>query len=428
LTKLSIPYGKNMREFSLPNGWAADIIEPKAIPPLQKPREAVEAELKRLRSQYSAAPNRRRAAIAINDKTRPVPHTLLLPALLDWLLEGGYHREDITLIIATGAHAPMTPDEFTMVVSEEMTRQWRIFSHDAFDEQNLVDLGMTSMGTPCRINAAFAEADLKIVVGNIEPHQFMGYSGGVKSAAIGLASAETIRANHAMLSHEGTGPCRYDDNPIRQDVEELGRLIGVDLALNVVLDESKDVVGVFAGDPVSVMKRGIALADEQYVIPVDAPADLVIASPGGFPKDINLYQAQKALRHGARAASHDAPVIIAAACSEGVGDEGYQTWMKDMADFAEVRRRFGIEEFRLGPHKAMLFAADAEHREIYLVSEIPDRQVQDLLLVPEKSIQHALDNFAERWVAAKKNRDGPVRPPRIVVLPFANATIPMLRR
>ena len=146
----------------------------------------------------------------------------------------------------------------------------------------------------------FGQADLRIVVGNLEPHQFMGFSGGVKTAAIGLGGRDTINQNHALMLDPHSDLARYDDNPARQDVEEAGRLIGVHFALNVVINESKQIVRVLAGDPRAVMQEGMPLVLQIYQVRVAAPFDVLIASPGGHPKDINLYQAQKALGHAAR--------------------------------------------------------------------------------------------------------------------------------
>jgi nickel-dependent lactate racemase len=291
MAEFSIPYGKSALRFMLPDHWETTVLEqhqpdePTGAPPDARPDApgAIKKALADLGEKYAAAPGRRTVAIAINDKTRPVPHHLLLPLLLDWLLYSGYSREDVTLIIANGAHPPMEPPEFSKTVPEGILADWRVISHNAYDRDNLVHLGFTRAGTPCEVNSIFFNSDLKIVVGNIEPHQFVGWSGGVKTAAIGLGGAATITANHSMLNREGCGPCLFGDNPVRQDVEHLGRLIGVDLALNVILNENKEILDVFAGDPADVMTRGIALGVRLFIVPVDEPADLVIVSAGGYP-------------------------------------------------------------------------------------------------------------------------------------------------
>lgn len=420
MKEYKVPYGRTSISFKLPEDWQVMELTPRSAAGLENPLKAVEESLADTVGIFASHSGRKTVAVAINDKTRPVPHSVLLPPLLAWLEAIGYRREDITLIIASGAHAPMPQQEFKLIVPPEIENAYRIISHDAENSETLKYLGKTSSGTRCVINQDFAEADLKIVVGNIEPHQFMGWSGGVKSAAIGLGSTACISANHSLLSREGAGPCRFDDNPVRQDVEEMGGLIAVDMALNVVMNSSKEIVGVFAGDPQTVMKRGIELAFNIFAAEIEAPADLVISSAGGHPKDINLYQTQKALRHGSAAAARHAPMILVGACPEGIGSASYEKWTRGKKSHKEVRESFEREEFRVGPHKAMLFAADAEDRDVYLVSEIPDETVNEMLLIPADTIQEIIDTFART-----RQAKGLSAAARVAILPYGNSTVPV---
>ena len=416
MAEYSIPYGKSIQSFHLPENWPVSILKPEHRDALENPVQKISASLKSLGKNLHAQGDTSTAVIAINDKTRPVPHHILLPPLLNWLEEVGYKRGNISLIIATGTHAPMPPEEHHLIVPEEISKRYNIISHDAEDKENLVKLGDTTSGTPCTLNKIFAEANLRVVVGNIEPHQYMGWSGGVKSAVIGLGGAESIRTNHSMLTMEGAGPCRYEDNPVRQDVEESGRIIGVHLALNVVMNGSKEIVAVFAGNPQTVIKKGIKEAQSLYSVPIDSRFDLLITSPGGYPKDINLYQAQKALRHAASAAKPKAPIILTGACSEGIGSPAYEDWMKDKISHHQVQETFEHEEFKLGPHKAMLFATDAMNRDVYLVSELSDETVRKMLLIPASSVLEAIGMI-------QKARDSSI-PLRTAILPYGNATVP----
>lgn len=421
MSEYSIPYGKTTQKFNLPRDWQVSVLKPEAREALKDPVQAVMKSLVDLGTGFDSQGIRKTVAIAINDKTRPVPHGILLPPLLSWLEQRGYQPEDITLIIATGTHTPMPPEEHHLIVPGNIDDSYRIISHDALDRDSLVDLGVTSSGTPCIVNRIFVESDLRIVVGNIEPHQYMGWSGGVKSAAIGLGGNKSITANHSMLSREGAGPCRFADNPVRQDVEEMGRLIGIHLALNVVMNEGKEIVAVFTGDPESVMKRGIDEAQSLFTVTIDGPADLVITAAGGYPKDINLYQTQKALRHASAAAKPGAPMVLAGACPEGIGSVPYETWMKGKTSHEQVRESFSREDFKLGPHKAMQFAVDAMDREVLLVSEIPEETVRRMLLEPAHSVQEAVDGIRKNWKS-----EGRPEPIRVAILPYGNATVPVV--
>ncbi len=414
----TIPYGKTELRFSLPPAWQVEVIAPPKAQRAEAPYRAVEYALKNPVGGLGLETFRgaKTAAIAINDKTRPVPHQHLLPPLLQALHEIGLPAPAITLLIATGTHPPMPPDEFTRVLPEEIVRRYPVLSHDSEDRAALAYLGQTTRGTPVWVNRAYASADLRIVVGNIEPHQFQGFSGGVKSAAIGLAGRDTINHNHALMTAPGSELGAYTGNPARQDVEEIGRIIGVHFALNAVLNLQKEIVRVIAGDPWAVMQTGIPLAREICQVTVREPYDLVIASPGGLPKDINLYQAQKGLAHAVRALRPGGVVVLAAACREGTGSQGYEAWIKDKTSLAEVLRRFASEGFRVGPHKAWQLARDASRFRTFLISDMDPDFVRSLLLTPAADISTALD------LAGLDTH----RPLRVGILPYANATIPEL--
>lgn len=412
-----IPYGKGFLSLEPPNNWQVEVIAPRPVEPAPDPLAVVEAALDtpvggRKVEDFVGV---RTAAIAINDKTRPVPHAYLLPPLLERLHRGGLWAENITFVIANGGHPPMTPDEFTRVLPMEIAARYRVISHDAYDESELVDLGNTTRGTPVLVNRHYREADLRIVVGNIEPHQFMGFSGGVKSVAVGVAGVRTINRNHALMTHPCAQLGRYDDNPARQDVEEIGRMIGVDFALNALLNGQKQIVEVIAGDPLAVMRAAIPRVRAVFQVEVDAPFDLIIASPGGHPKDLNLYQAQKALAHAALITRSGGAVILTAACPEGTGSQHFEDWMLDMPSYAAVFERFEREGFQIGPHKAFQIARDAARVRVILISEMAADFVRRLLLQPASSLADAL-----RQVELPPK-------PRVGVMPAANATIPMLK-
>ncbi len=413
-----LPYGRGFLEVDLAGaetrGLAVETLAPRTTAPAADPVAEVEAALEGAELPEGRG---RRCAIAINDATRPVPHDCLLPPVLRRLARAGVAPGDVLLIVATGTHAVVPPERFGDIVPRAILDRCRVVSHDAHDASGLVHLGETSRGTPIWINRHYLDADLRLVVGAIEPHQFMGFSGGVKSAAIGLAGYETVVANHSMMSRPGAALGHYDDNPCRQDIEEIGARIGIHLALNVLLDDRKRIVRALAGPPVDLMRRGIPHVRALNQVEVGRPFDLVIASPGGHPKDLNLYQAQKALAHAALVARPGATILVAAACPEGTGSESYERWMGDarLTSHEAVMRRFAEEGYRIGPHKAFQIARDASRFRVRLHTEMPAALVTRLLLTPAPDVQRAV----EEAVAAL--------PPgaRVGVMPFANATIPV---
>ncbi len=417
--KFQLPYGRSFIEVDLPDHLQVDLLEPPLVPPARDPlaavRSALDEPLGVLRlADYAGVKS---VAVAVNDKTRPVPMRYLLPPLLEKLASVGIAPEVVTLIVAVGLHAPMTPEEFPAIIPPQVLSRYPVISHDAKDGQNLLNLGDTSRGTPVWANAHFARAELRIVVGNIEPHQFAGFSGGVKTAAIGLGGAQTIQHNHSLLKLPGARLGEVDANPVRQDVEEIGQRMGVHFALNAVLNQDKQIVNVLAGDPLLVMRQGVPLSRQVSQLGVAAPYDLLIASPGGHPKDLNLYQAQKGLAHAALIVKPGGSLLLAAACPEGSGSQSFESWISGAASLDDVLERFAREEFRIGPHKAYLIARDASKINLLLYSDIPPGAARALLLQPVEHFQTALDQ-----ALARLEKGG-----RIGILPHASSTIPFLQ-
>jgi nickel-dependent lactate racemase len=420
MAEFCIPYGPGHLAFSLPERVQAKTIEAQEAADIQDPLSAVERALAAPVGDVGLAAFRgaRSAAIAINDKTRAVPHRYLLPPLMQELEALGIARSEIRLLIATGAHPPMLRTEFPGVLPRAMLARYPVLCHDADEPQELVLLGMTTRGTPVWVNRHFVEADLRIVVGNIEPHQFMGFSGGVKSAAIGLAGRQTIERNHAMMTHPSALLGSHAENPVRQDVEEMGRVIGIHFALNAVLTGRKEIAHVIAGEPRAVMEAGIPLCREVCQVAVSTPFDLVIASPGGHPHDLNLYQSQKALSHSGQVTRDGGQVILAAACPEGIGSLEYEARMQGMRSHRDVLAHFAREPFHLGSHKAFLVSRDAARLRVLLVSDMSPARVRRMLLTPAASLREATE-----MALAELPTQG-----RVAVMPRASFTIPYFCR
>jgi nickel-dependent lactate racemase len=419
LKRYTIPYGYGHLAFELPEHFNSDIITAPVTPAASNPENLVENALDFLIGIHSIREfsGAQTAAIAINDKTRPVPHADLLPPLLRRLNSIGISSENIRFIIANGAHPPMKSNEYSKILPQEILSTYKVHSHDATDKNLLVWKGTTSRGTPIWINKYFIDADLRIVVGNIEPHQFQGFSGGVKSAAIGLAGEETINKNHAMMISENARLGEYDRNPARQDIEEIGRCIGVNFALNAILNQEKRVVQVIAGTPQEVMKAGIPVAKQVCQVNVGFAYDLIIASPGGHPKDINLYQAQKSLAHARLIIKAGGTIILAAACPEGTGSQHYENWVRRYKSHEQVIENFRREGFQLGVHKAFQISRDAVNIKLWLLSEMPTELVRSLILEPLENLDSGISKILAGDTLGST---------RIGIMPYANTTIPFL--
>jgi len=415
---IRLPYGSGYLTAELPDECAVEFVMPKEQAPAADPgllvRDAVYNPLGDVKPPRAG----QTVAIAINDKTRSVPHEYLLPPVLQGMRQAGIRDEDALFIIATGTHPPVASAEYESILPAEILNTYRVIGHDASDQANLTRLGETARGTPVYINSDYMAADYRIVIGNIEPHQFQGFSGGVKSAAIGLAGVETINHNHAMMRDEMARLGEYEANPARQDVEEIGAMIGIDFAVNALLNHDKQIIKAYAGDPAAVMLAGIPEARALYQAPVDAPFDLMIVSPGGHPKDINIYQAQKGMAHAAAVTNTGGALILCAACPEGSGNDDYEAWMKHppMRSHRSVLERFEREGFQVGRHKAFQISRDAARVHTTLVSELDDEFLRALLLDPQPDLQTAVEAALEKLPSDA----------RIGVMPAANATMAVL--
>jgi nickel-dependent lactate racemase len=348
-------------------------------------------------------------AIAINDNTRPVPYEVLLIPLLHYLNDQEIERERIVIFISTGTHRPLKKSDYCKYIPQEVVDQYEIMSHNCDAKGQFTDLGFTSRGTPVLINTRFMQADVKITIGNIEPHHFMGFSGGAKTAGIGLAARETIEANHRLLLEPNTVTGEYQNNPMRQDLEEIGDKIQITACLNTILDYKKEVLHILWGSPREVMQAGIEESRKSCQVAIPTDYDLVIASAGGYPKDINLYQSQKALTNACMICKPGGSIVLVAECREGHGNQKYADFMQGKHCFEEVLDEFKKIPFQIGPHKAYLIARQGIQQKLFLQSSMDDKLVRSLLLSPV----HSLNDFMKDYFDKK-----------IAVLPYATTTVP----
>ena len=229
----------------------------------------------------------------------------------------------------------------------------------------------------------------------------------------GVSTRDAIQNNHrAMVRHEAAAG-RIGGNPVREDIEEAGAVCGIDFIVNVVLNEKKEIIRSFSGHPVAAHRAGCAFLDSFYKICLPRKADIVVVSPGGFPKDINMYQAQKALDNARHAVRDGGIIVWLASCSEGLGEKHFEEWMTGHArssDMIEHIRR----EFILGGHKAAAIAMVLKKARIFLVSDLEPDFVRSIFLEPFTDAQGALD---EAFAVLGKGAS-------VILMPFGGSTLP----
>lgn len=326
-------------------------------------------------------------AIVTSDITRPMPSYKVLPALLDELYAAGVKKEDITVVFGLGSHRKQTPDEQKKLVGERAFAEVKCIDGD---DSDCVHIGTTRRGTPVDIVRAVAEADRRICLGNIEFHYFAGYSGGAKAIMPGVSTRAAIQSNHSRMVEQAAAAGRLDGNPVREDIEEAAGMVGVDFILNVVLDEHKQIVRAVAGDVVKAHREGCRYLDQLYAKRIFERVDIVVVSQGGAPKDLNLYQTQKALDNAKHAVKDGGVIILVGSCKEGMGERVFEEWMTKSPSPQSMIERIE-RDFQLGGHKAAAIAMVLEHADIYLVSELEAEFVDSIFLKPYATVQAAFD-------------------------------------
>jgi nickel-dependent lactate racemase len=342
-------------------------------------------------------------AIMASDVTRPAPTSRMLPPLVKRLEERGV--SEILVVFGLGTHRRMTAEEVNRLLGGSAG-----LPHIQHDKDRCVSLGETSRKTPVEILEDVASSDLKIGTGNIEYHYYAGYSGGAKALLPGVSSERSINKNHAMMTDPRSKSGRLD-GPVRLDMEEAAKIAGLDFILNVVLNSDKEIVRAVAGDFVEAHRAGAEVVDEMYQ-KVVSPAEIVVTCAGGRPKDINLFQAQKAMENAREAVLPGGSLILLAECAEGLGHPVFERWAKEAACAEDCVERFG-REYEFGGHKAALIAKESLEKDLILVSSMRPEQVEMCFFRHAKSLEEALAMARER-----QGRDA-----RTIVMPHGNLTL-----
>lgn len=293
-------------------------------------------------------------AIAVSDITRAWQHNeLTLPILIDTLNKAGIADKDITVIIAVGAHRQNTPEELEELCTKEICKRVKVVNHNAWDTENMVYYGKTSRGTEVSFNRIVAEADRVILTGGVIYHYMVGYGGGRKSIMPGVSSLKTIQQSHMWAMGkclgDGSNPLsanmKTTGNPSHEDMMEVAAFLKADFIVNVVPNLDGDIAGIFAGNWITAWKEATKLVDRIFGVPIKELADVVIASAGGYPKDINLYQSQKTIDNAVYAMKPGGIAIILAECPDIKEPNEFFDWFAHPTPFdmeKAVRENFLI--------------------------------------------------------------------------------------
>jgi nickel-dependent lactate racemase len=417
--KVSLAYGRGTLEVDLPE-CALTVIEPRPQAALPDERAALVAALDRprgaapLRAQVAAA---RRICIVHTDITRPMPNDRIIPWLLAYLEEAGARPEQILLLNALGTHRPNTGPELEAMLTPAVVRRYRCVNHEPENDAAHVAFGVTRAGAPALINRHLVEADLRIVTGFIEPHFFAGFSGGPKGIMPGVAALRTVQGNHGV-ANIGDPRAAFgvlDGNPIWEEMRDIALRVGPAFLVNVTLDDTRRLTGVFAGDLLEAHRAGTEFVRASAMQPQAAPYDVVVTTNAGYPLDMNLYQAGKGMSAAAGIVRDGGTIIVAAECSDGIPHGSpYDRLLRSVSGIEEIPRKLAEPGFTWPEQWAGQLQARVQRRaSVYLYSSLSDEETRAAHLQPCRDIA--------AQVQAALPAGG-----RLAVLPQGPLTVPYL--
>jgi nickel-dependent lactate racemase len=423
MKEYSIPCGKKTIDLKIPDSVSVQWVESKKITIVSDVRRAVEEALDhpigtpRLRNLVKPGQN---VALVVTDITRKLPEEIILPYLLKELEAGGIRRKDMTAVVATGTHRPNTPEELREKFGE-VVDEIPFINHDPWDTEDLVHLGLSKGGIPLVFNRKVVQADFRISTGVIETHLFAGYSGGVKSIAVGVAGEETIGATHNYKMLHQTRLGIIEGNEFRKFLTEATQALGLHFIVNVVQTGMKEVVKVVAGDPVQAFHEGVKVARELYEVEVDHPGEIVVSGVS-YPKSRDLYQASRAANvvvFGPRpVVTKGGTILIPAPCEDGCGHPGYCDIMKKAEDVDDIIAISREEGFAPGEQKALILAWILKQARVVMTDcTLPEETLSELYLESMPTLQEAFDQELKRNPKA-----------RVTLIPDGLLTLPIVRR
>jgi nickel-dependent lactate racemase len=333
---MDFAYGKTGISLGLPDNFDYQILEARSAEPLPDADASIETALDAPTAGpalFELAKGKRSAAISVCDITRPVPNRQLLPPILERLHRAGIAKDAVTILIATGLHRPASESEILEILGPDIAAAYRVVNHNARELSEHRALGHTASGTPVYIDERFIAADLHITLGFIEPHLMLGFSGGRKLIAPGLAAQETIKVLHSpkFMRDPRAVEGSVADNPLHRELLEIARLARHDFLVDVALTRTRKIAGVFAGDPEKAHSAGMQFVSRVMLEQLPEPVDAVITSCAGYPLDLTFYQAIKGITAAQHILKPGGKILLVAECQEGAGAPEFCQMLKKTA-------------------------------------------------------------------------------------------------
>ena len=425
---MKFDYGKIGLDISLDPNWNITIIRPIKQDGIKNPRYVIKNWIKNpigtppLKEIVDQRKQLNQVCIVVSDATRPIPSYIILEALIAELNEYGIKDNQIVVLIATGLHRATYDNELERIIGKDLLNRIKYINHNARDNDSLIYLGDTEDRVPIYINKYYYESELKILTGYVEPHFFFGFSGGRKSIVPGISGALTIQANHSVenidspYSRFGI----YKNNPMAISSTEIARLSGVDFVINVCIDEEHRITQVAAGDLEEVHKKLVDYQLNYIFKEIDDPYDIVICGNGGYPLDLNLYQAVKSMGIGEIAVKEGGTIISVNECIDGigVGHDKFKDLLFSKKKPEDIYRKALSKEITMiDIWEIQILTRIMMKAEVYVISTINRDELGNIGLKYAESIEVA--------IRMSLTKHGPNA--RILILPNGPQIIPILK-
>jgi nickel-dependent lactate racemase len=394
-----VPYGSGHLALAMPRGRLASRLEPLEARPRGFPADLIARALREpigSRRLREIAAGKRSAAILIPGKARVAGTREYVAALIAELNDAGVPDQGIEVYLADGTHEQHLERDILALLGEDLAARVRCLGHDCRRDEELVELGTTSFGTPVLFNRRVLAADVKILTGRIVPHYFAGFSGGRKALVPGVAGFRTILANHRLTLgpesgiHPAVAPCSLEGNPVHLDMVEGARLARPEFCLNTLFDAHDRMVDVVAGDFEVAHEEGCRRAQSLLRLSLSEPVDAVITSAGGHPYDYNFMQSLKAVFNVRDIVRPGGAILWVAECPSGI-NPAFLPWAAIESDAeldAGVRRRYALTG-----HNSLMLRQLIRKADVALLSTLPPDVVTKLGLHPIASLDEGL-----RWI------------------------------
>ncbi len=417
-TEVVVPVGKGHVKALVPNLVA--VAKPKSVPGVPDEREEVRRALRNpigSGTLREIARGKRTAGIVVNDITRPYPGGLLVEEIARELNEAGLEDGKIFLVVAYGIHRVNTDEELRSMFGDAVVERFRIVHHRAGDEETLVTLGRTPGGVTVQINREFAAAEVKITTGLITPHHSAGFSGGRKSVVPGISGLACLRTHHSFpIRPKDPSMGWISGNPFHEHALDAARMVGIDFIVNTVDNVEREMVATVAGDLAEAHKVGVEICRSIWEVDLPSRADVVIVSPGGYPRDFDLHQSQKACSCAELACRPGGQIILCAEAPDGAGKFG--KLLQEAKHPEELVEKYTREGFTAeSTAKAYMYArALLKHRLGLACSKVPKDEAERMFMLSyaslEEGIQDALAHYGEDAT--------------FLVIPYASDIIPVI--